>query len=354
MSSPLSTYGFLSAKLKTRISKILSAAVVDQLIRAKTLPEAVQLLKGTDFEDLEKAYSETGDLRMGEYVLYVREIELYTEIIRFTEDPVRRFILSLTSRYEGDNLKKALRLWFDKTVRGRSIEGAGGYLYRKPIIHKINIEAVVNAPDINALSQILSDTPYGRLVRDTKESVLKNSSLFPLELGIDHLYYRELTEALAVLPKKDRASAEKIIGLEIDMENIGWIVRFKNFYNLPMEDALKLVIPRGEAVNRQALAEAYLAGNVSEVLSELLKKKYGKWQALLGKGAENYSRLTLMERLLKQITLSEVERLLAGYPFSIGIVLAYFILRRNEIQTLMTILNAKYYNLPEERIKSAI
>jgi len=34
--------------------------------------------------------------------------------------------------------------------------------------------------------------------------------------------------------------------------------------------------------------------------------------------------------------------------------LSYFILKRNEINKVMTILNAKYYQLPEERIKSAI
>jgi len=52
--------------------------------------------------------------------------------------------------------------------------------------------------------------------------------------------------------------------------------------------------------------------------------------------------------------MAEADRSLAGYPFSIGIVLAYFTRQREELRTIMTILNAKNYSLPEERIRSAL
>jgi len=50
----------------------------------------------------------------------------------------------------------------------------------------------------------------------------------------------------------------------------------------------------------------------------------------------------------------EVKKMLAGYPFTIGIILAYFILKANEIRKIMTVLNAKFYNWPEERILAVI
>lgn len=354
MASPLGRYAFLNAKLKTRISKILPEEKIDELIRTKSLPEAVQLLRGTEFEPLDKAYSETGDLRMGEFVLYVREIELYTELRRFLEEPLLQFIKALSLRYEGDNLKKALRLWFDKTVRGRSIEGATGYLYRKPIVNKIDLDAVIAAPDLTALKEELSQTPYGAEVAKQEKEVLTSKSLFPLEIGVDQIFYRELFASLEKLPKADQKIAKTMTVLEIDMQNIDWLIRFKNYYSLPLEKALSLLIPYGNFKELANISASYTSGSISEILSELLKKHYQKWQTLLGKGTDSISRLTLMERILKQITLSQVEKLLAGYPFNIGILLAYFFLKRNEMQMIMTILNAKYYNLPEERIKSVL
>ena len=66
------------------------------------------------------------------------------------------------------------------------------------------------------------------------------------------------------------------------------------------------------------------------------------------------SKLILIERLLEEIMLYEVRRTLSGYPFTIGIVLSYFQLKRNEIKKVMTILNAKYYSLSEDRIKGVL
>jgi V/A-type H+-transporting ATPase subunit C len=50
----------------------------------------------------------------------------------------------------------------------------------------------------------------------------------------------------------------------------------------------------------------------------------------------------------------EVRKILTGYPFTIGIILAYFILKSDEIRKIMTVLNAKFYEWPEERILSLV
>ena len=67
-----------------------------------------------------------------------------------------------------------------------------------------------------------------------------------------------------------------------------------------------------------------------------------------------YSRLLLVERILGQILSLEINRVLMGYPFTIGIILAYFILKDNEIKKIMTILNAKYYGIGSDRILSGL
>ena len=354
MSGALSTYGFLNAKLKARISGILSEGKIEELVRAKSLPEAMILLKGTAFEPLEASYTRTGDLRGGESLLYTMEIELYTGLLRYAKEPIASLFTSLAARYEVDTLKTAIRLWFDSRVRGRDIEDGSVYLYRGTILHTLDLDAILAATNADELARALEGTPYQAVVRDYGPKAETEKTLFPLETALDRQYYGALIDSFSALSPRDREIAVRVLGVEIDMYNIEWLIRAQSFYRLSMEEALAALIPNGMAFEPSQIAAAYNAGNISDLLSELLKKKYGRFQVLLGKGVEQSSRLAFMERLLRQILLAEAERLLSGYPFTIGVALAYFALKRQEIRTVLTILNAKYYLLPEERIRSTL
>ena len=57
---------------------------------------------------------------------------------------------------------------------------------------------------------------------------------------------------------------------------------------------------------------------------------------------------------MEEIMRHEVQRILTGYPFTIGILLAYFVLKRNELNKVRIILNAKQYGIKPERIESMI
>jgi V/A-type H+-transporting ATPase subunit C len=357
MRDALSTYGFLSAKLKARISKTLPPDTIEALIRARSLPEAVQFLRGTAYASIEEAYSATGDLRAGEALLNARELELYTGLFRYLAEPVLGFVRALSLRFEVDKVKNAVRLWFDAQVRVRGVEGKSGYLYRDTIVHAFDVDRVIQAPDADALAVAFTGTPYESLVR--RELSGKVSSVFHFELALDRFYYEEAFAAAARLGKADRAVAERILGVDVDMQNVSWLVRFKSFYGMGTEEAVSRLIPRGRSISSAALAEAFAgdrvgSGSGGALGMELLRKSYGSLGALLGGSGDATARLAMMESALRQVSIAEADRNMAGYPFSIGIVLAYFTRQREEMRTVMTILNAKNYSLPEERIRSAL
>lgn len=357
MQAALSTYGFLSAKLKARTSKTLPPEAIESLIRARSLPEAVQFLRGTAYAPVEEAYSATGDLRAGEALLNARELELYTGLFRYLSEPVLGFIKALSLRFEIDKVKNAIRLWFDAQVRVRSVEGRSGYLYRGTIVHAFDVDTVIQAPDTESLAQAFAGTPYQALVR--RELQGKVSSIFHFELALDRFYYEEAFAAASRLGKADRAVAERILGVDVDMQNVSWLVRFKSFYGMGTEEAVSRLIPRGRAISTAAMSEAFGgdrsgSGSGGALGLELLRKSYGSLGALLGGSGDATARLAMMESALRQVSIAEADRNMAGFPFSIGVVLAYFTRQREEMRTVMTILNAKNYSLPEERIRSSL
>jgi V/A-type H+-transporting ATPase subunit C len=362
MSSALSTYGFVSAKLKTRISKTLPPETIERLVRAGSLVEAMQLLRGTAFATIEEAYAATGDLLAGEALVVAREIELYTSLFRYFEDPVLAFVKSLALRFEVDKLKNAVRLWFDSRVRGRNIDGRSGYVYLPVIVNRFDVDAVVRAPDAEGVVKALEGTPYAAIARDRLPAVTAGRSVFPFEMALDRHYFEMVFAAAARLGTADRLAAERVLGIDVDMQNVSYLVRAGDFKGARGESVLDWLIPRGRAIDAATVARAMAAGigsategKAGGVLGiELLRGSYGNIGALLGSGGNAASRLAFLEGALRQISADEAGRNLAGYPFSIGIVLAYFTRAREELRTVMTILNAKNYAMPEERIRSAL
>lgn len=355
MAGPLKKYAFINAKVRARISKLLSEESLRRLAKVKSLDEALGLLRDTHFAVIEEIYSRTGDLKLGELELLKNEIEVYTNIEKYVQNENLDFIRALLIRYEIDNLKNAIRLFFDRKIRKRSIDTAVHYILYDKIIHDIAVDTIVNAENLRDIAQALATTPYGTIIEKHRGSVEMDGSLFPLEIALDHYYYNNLIIQAENLSKLDRKEAIRLIGVEIDLQNINWIIRFKNFYKLPLEQTLSLIIPSGFNLDSQAIKEAYLAQNVPLILQGAVKTNYPGLSTLLSSQTPDMtSRLLLIERVLEQIMIHEVQRILAGYPFTIGILLSYFILKRNEIKRVKTILNAKQYDIPEERIEGMI
>ncbi|HOV63542.1 MAG TPA: V-type ATPase subunit [Spirochaetia bacterium] len=355
MASALRRYAFINAKLRARISTLLPQENIDQMIRAKTLPESIQFLKDSPYAAAESVYSQTGDLKMAELELFKEEIGLFSEIGKYVDTEVKSFVSALSLRYEIENLKHALRLWFDQRIRGRNIASLTGYLYRKQILYPIDVDSIVNAESFEALLERLSGTPFAAVLSSCGSKLRETMSIFPCEMALDHYFYRTLLEAASTLKGRDRNIAMRMIGAEIDMQNITWIVRFLTFYNMPVDEALSYLISGGFSLGISDFKAAVQPEENQDIVSTLMGKKYPEWQAFSSqKSGGPFGRLLLVERLLSQMIDEEVSHAMSGYPFTIGIVLAYFILKQNEIQKLITVLNAKYYELPEERIKSVI
>lgn len=354
MASRLKTYAFINAKLRTRISLILTGAFYDQLIRAVDLDAALALVRETPFRDAVTAYERTGDLRMAELELFGREVDLHLELERYLSAEVLAFAQAMASRYEVESLKACLRVWFDRAIRGRDTGTAGGYLYRGRVHHDLEIDRILAAANVDELVAALAGCPCAATVA-AHAGAISAGSLFEAEVALDRFFFERLLAAAAALPPVDRAIAERMIGVEIDLLNAAWMVRFRVAYDLPLDRVLGFLIPSQAGFSRQEIAAAYQAGRVTELVSGLVSRRYPSLQVMLtAPAADEVARLVLIERILQQIMLHEVARLLSGSPFTIGTVLAYMVLKRNEIRTLMTILNAKLYGLPQERIRGVL
>jgi V/A-type H+-transporting ATPase subunit C len=355
MASPLSKYSFINAKLRARISKILPDEMFDQLAKAPFLDEALAILRQTPFAGLEEIYSTTGDLKQAELELLRNEIELYRNIKKYLHPNSVDIVNALLYRFEIDNLKNAIRIYFDRKIRKRSVEANIYYILYERIIHDIPFDIITNAENFDEIAGVCEGTPYSRIIRKYSHTAESKGSLFRMEVGLDHFYYDNLLSSISQLDSRDRKIAERLVGVEIDLQNINWIIRLKNFYDLPAEAVTATVVGGGFNLNKETINELYRAQNVSSVLQRFVTSKYPGLSTLVSSQTpDSTSRLLLIRRVLEEIMSTEVQHILSGYPFTIGIILSYFILKRNELKKIKLILNAKQYGIEPGRIESMI
>jgi len=355
MAGPLSKYAFVNAKLRARISKILSDELFAQLAKAPSLEAALALLRDGSFAGLEQIYVGTGDLKLAELELLKDEIELYRGLRQHLHPSSRALVEALLARFEIDNLKNAIRLYFDRRIRKRAVDAGTHYVLFDPIIHSIPIDIVINAESFDEIAGVCGTTPYGRIISKYSGAVESEGTLFRMEMAFDHDYYDHLIAAIHRLDRRDRDVSLRLVGVEIDLQNISWIIRFRKFYNLPLEAVLATMVPGGFSLNKATIEELYRAQNVTSVLQGFVEGKYPGLSALLSAPAsDSTSRLRLIQRILDEIRRREVQHILGGYPFTVGIILAYFILKGEELKKVRMILNAKQAGRSLERIEGML
>ena len=232
MSRSLSKYAFINAKLRARISKILPDESFTELAKAPSLDAALILLQETPFARLEEVYSKTGDMKQAELELLKDEIDLYKSLRQYLHPNSLGLIEALLTRFEIDNLKNAIRIYFERKIRNQSPDADIHYILYDRIIHDIPIDIVVNAESFDEIAGACEGTPYSQIIKKYSHTVESEGSLFRLEIGLDHFYYENLLIAMGQLDRRDREIALRLTGVEIDLQNINWIIRFKNFYNL--------------------------------------------------------------------------------------------------------------------------
>jgi len=351
----LSKYSLINAKLRARISNILPDEMFRQMAAAHSLEEALALLRETPFARLEEIYSSTGDLRTAELELLKAEIQIYENIKQYLQGGPLDVVTALLSHFEIENLKNAIRIFFDRKIRNRSGGSSIHYILYERIIHDIPIDIIVNAENFDEIAGVCEGTPYSHIIRKYGRTVESESSLFRLEIALDHFYYSNLLAAIEKLSRRDRKIALRLAGVEIDLQNIDWIIRFKNFYDLPLEAVLAAIVPGGFNLDKALITELYGAQNVTSALQVFVRGRYpGLSGFISSKTTDVTSRLLLIQQMLSEIMKHEVQHILVGYPFTIGIILAYFILKRSELRKVRIILKTKQYGAQQERIESMI
>ena len=362
--SKVSDYAFVNAKLRARIGIMRSSHLIDEMIKAPSLGEAVSKLEGTRFGHIAEVYRSTGDLQQAELSMMEEEIASYREIAGYLPSHSARFLTVLLEKVEMDNLKNALRLWYSDVVRHHMISFRSAYVCRSLIVHPIDYDKIMNAESYQEMARAFAGTPYEEVVSRFSLDSLTENGLFPMEIALDHLWFSHLDEALRHLKGDDRKLAEKIYSVDVDLKNILMLTRYSYYFHLPPEKLKSVLIPMGYIATVADKRKAAESDDPMGTIREIVERHYPQISEEIAgirrttddltAAAENADQILRIEAYLGERRKKEYMKLLGGSPFSIGVVLAYFFLYKHEDSLVSAVLSAKNYKWTEDRIREAL
>ncbi|MHC1693594.1 MAG: V-type ATPase subunit [Sphaerochaetaceae bacterium] len=355
MKSPVRRYGFLHAKLRARIGMMLDEKRLDALLRSGSLEELMQQLHDTPYASLIPLYDQTGDVQRMEAELFRRQVLLHKEIAEYLDGNHAELILALTRKLEVENLKSVLRLWFSSTFKHQNIDYRFGYLYQDGIVSSIDWHQLINASNYQEVLETLKDTPYGEAASSFDPEEFVSDGIFYLETALDRCWFHELRRYVDKMPRRDRLLLSAVFDNDCDLKNVINLVRFGYMYRIPTERLRSLMLDGG-TVNGSKEFEEYLACEPEDrSVVSLVRKRFPKLAKELAeqrKGSMATSQQTIrIEKYLSELRKKEYMSMLAGYPFTIGIVLVYFFLCERQDKMIRALINGKYYGWDAQTIR---
>jgi len=249
----------------------------------------------------------------------------------------------LLSRWELDNLELALRLWHGGETALREM------LPGEPIVYGGEIRKIADATSLEEVILLMKDTPYFTPLSLSMKLYKDKQSVFYLEVALERDYYKRLLDSVHRLGGSDAQRAERIVGSEIDMLNLSWLARLLEYHEVKFAEFHQFGIPGPGEISRK-LVSAQGETSLEEITSEFLSRRI----AGEAKVTQTLERISLLEDIIVQMSIDLATSLLAGYPFSITGVLAYYLLIRIELRNLRCVLVSKVHGEKEGEILSRL
>lgn len=349
MASGASGYAAISAKVRAMYAELLTPQDMTRLSESPDLPALVSALKSTSYGKYLAGLRES-DPSARRVILQIRQrlADSYSSVVQQAPEQSRSLIRQLYRYFEVGNLKAVLRSiqsvssW--RPDNASTWDRVNEVLFPLGAFSAIPAQAMVESGSIASAVDLLDGTPYESTMSFAMKRFSAEQNLFPLEVALDLDYWRRLWSEVRNLKGRDRDMAGRLIGSLLDLNNLMWVIRYKVYHNLSEEELINYTLPFGYRVRDEDVRAIAAGADIAAIVSRIYPN-IPDVDALVERPQAGLPRL---EHLLKRQVMHQCVSAFIGYPFHIGLPLAYLLLSDFEIQDLVVLIEAKSSKLSDE------
>ena len=337
-------YAAIIAQVRALYSTMLTPDVWEKLCEAADFNSSIAILKNTVYGPFLTPL-EDKELTPRRVVFEIKKhlADSFSTVSRAIPDQALPLITQLYRLYEVDNLKAVLR----GVMIGESWQKVRFTLFPLDDSMHFPAQAMTEAKTVESSVEYLKGTPYYFTLSHAMERFTSEQSLFPLEIALDLDYWRELWRDVNALEATDRKQALRLIGSVLDENNLMWAIRYRVYHNLSEEEIINYTVPFGYHVKDEHIRAIAAGGDAAHIVTHIYPELRDN-ETLLENLDKNLPELELQ---LQRYTMKECQEAFSGYPFHVGIPIAYLLLTEMEIQDLTVILEAKSMQISADRFK---
>ncbi len=338
----VSGYAAIHSRVRVMYSTLISSRVGLSLREAADLPGLVVLLKNTGYGPYLKNVEEREITARGVVDQFKRRIaDVYMTIIHSVPSHTRPLAIQVFRRFEIDNLKALLR----GIVTGSTWDQIQDILFPMGSFGVLPAQKMLEAGNVEAAVELLSQTPYYDTLSNALKRYSEEQSLFPLEVALDLNYWHKLWAGVNQLPSGDRTQALRIVGPMVDMTNLMWAIRYRVYYHLSEEEVINYTLPIGYHVRDEDIRAIAAGADIARIVEKI----YPGVKDVENMLQEPEHGLPKLELQLQRRIRKQFNAVFTGYPFHIGLPLAFAVLNELEIQDLTVLVEAKAAQMPSEK-----
>ncbi len=337
----VSGYAAIHARVRAMMSTLLASRVWAGLYEAPDLAALFGLLKDTAYGPyLASVDDQNLTPRRAVYQIRDHLADAYVTVIGSAPVHARPLLTQFCRHLQVDNLKAVLR----GLVTGASWDRVRYVLFPSGPVPVLAAQAMVEAGSVEGAVEQLRGTSYYQTLAHAMKRYTAEQSLFPLEVALDLSYWRALWNDVNRLPSQDRAQALRIVGSLLDLNNLMWAIRYRVYHHLSEEEVINYTLPFGYKVRDKDIRAIAAGADIPQVVAHIYRDLTDV-DALL---REPQSGLPELELQLQRHVVAQCRAAFSGYPFHIGIPLAYVVLNELEIQDLTVLIEAKSVHMSAE------
>ena len=151
---------------------------------------------------------------------------------------------------------------------------------------------------------------------------------------------------------RDRSSCLPIVGATVDLLNLSIILRTKLIGVSNVEEHL---IPARWRLDRQSVSRLVATSDLDEALEKAGSlPQYGRLMSNARQKHEETKSLAFLELDVKRYLIGQARRIFLGFPYTIGVVLAFLLFKENEARSLAAVVSGVASGLKPDQVKALI
>ena len=266
-------YSGLTTKIRAMQAKLLTQADYETISGFTDVVQVVEFLKtkpayAVYMDQLELAHLHRGDI---EKMLYQSLYNDYTRIFRFAGIDQKKFLKIYWKKYEVSVINYCLRIVFNHYDKPYDLD------YKKEFFDKyskLSIDKLITSTNIDELVDNLRGSEYYEALKPIRDSGA--ATLFDYDQALELYYFTNYwRRGRKVFSGKSRERFSRDVGIKMDLMNIQWVYRAKQYYRMLPAEIYALTLPYHFHLSTEEFKAIVEAPNVEEMKKQIENTYYG-------------------------------------------------------------------------------